>query len=232
MDLFFLPNLSPEDTEVVFSKEESKHIAKVMRKKVGDSLLVTNGTGLEMTISLHQIGQNKVIGQTIKTKLHSPFDLQLHIAIAPTKNIGRLEWFLEKATEIGICQITPILCENSERKTIKPERLDKIIIAALKQSKQFYKPKLNPLVSFKEFINSQPNGYIAHCHEGEKQHLFNTINTQGDITVLIGPEGDFSLNEVNIALSNNYQPISLGQQRLRTETAAIVAAHTVALKSH
>lgn len=231
MDLFFLPDLIQTDTRVVFSREESKHIARVMRKSVGDLLQVTNGKGLEMTIELEQIGQSKVIGNPIQSILHSPLPYQLHIAIAPTKNINRLEWFLEKATEIGIHQITPLICDHSERKLVKAERLDKIIVAALKQSKQFYKPVLNPLISFKDFVARQPKAYIAHCHPGEKEGFFGAVAPRDNITVLIGPEGDFSPKEVSIALENNYTGISLGEQRLRTETAGVVTAHTVALKA-
>lgn len=231
MDLFFLPDLTPTDTRVVFHKEESKHIARVMRKTVGDQLQVTNGKGLEMTIELEQIGQSKVIGNPIQTILHPPLPNQLHIAIAPTKNINRLEWFLEKATEIGIHQITPLICDHSERKLIKAERLEKIIVAALKQSKQFYKPVLNPLISFNDFVASHPKGYIAHCHPGEKEPFFGALAPKENITVLIGPEGDFSNKEISFAFDNNYVAISLGEQRLRTETAGIIAVHTVALKT-
>ena len=231
MDLFFLPELNETNTEVIFPKEESKHIARVLRKNAGDLLQVTNGKGLEMTVELQQIGQSKVIGKSIQTTNHPPLPYQLHLAVAPTKNISRFEWFLEKATEIGIHQITPLLCAHSERKVIKEERLEKIIIAALKQSKQFHKPVLNPLTSLKDFVTAQPNGYIAHCHPGEKESFFGAIAPKGNITVLIGPEGDFSVEEVNIAKENNYKAISLGEQRLRTETAAIVSTHTVALKA-
>ena len=232
MDLFFLPDLTQKDKRIVFPKEECKHIARVMRKTVGDQLQVTNGNGLEMTVELEQIGQSKVIGNSIQTIHHPPLPYQLHIAIAPTKNINRFEWFLEKATEIGIHQITPLVCDHSERKVIKAERLDKIIVAALKQSKQFYKPVLNPLTSFKDFVAAQPKGYIAHCHPGEKKRFFGAIAPKGNLTVLIGPEGDFSSKEISMALDNNYGAISLGEQRLRTETAGIVAIHTVALKAH
>lgn len=231
MDLFFLPELKQTDTEVIFPKEESKHIARVLRKNAGDLLQVTNGKGLEMMVELQQIGQSKVIGKSIQTTNHPPLPYQLNLAVAPTKNISRFEWFLEKATEIGIHQITPLLCAHSERKVIKEERLEKIIIAALKQSKQFYKPVLNPLTSLKDFVAAQPKGYIAHCHPGEKEGFFGAIAPKGNITVLIGPEGDFSAQEVSMAIENNYRAISLGEQRLRTETAAIVATHTVALKA-
>ena len=231
MDLFFLPDLKKTDTVIVFPKEESRHIARVMRKNVGELLQVTNGKGLEMTIELLQIGQSKVIANALHKTIHPPLPYQLHLAVAPTKNIRRFEWFLEKATEIGIHQITPLLCDHSERKIIKEERLEKIIVAALKQSKQFHKPILYPLTSLKDFVAMQPKGYIAHCHDGAKKGFFGAIAPKDDIVVLIGPEGDFSRKEVNIALENNYQAISLGDQRLRSETAAIVATHTVALKT-
>ncbi len=231
MDLFFLPDLSQSDTTVTFPKEESKHIARVLRKKAGDHLQVTNGKGLEMILQLEQLGQSKVTAKIIETSLHPLLPYQLHMAIAPTKNISRLEWFIEKATEIGVHQITPLICEHSERKVVKLDRLDKIIIAACKQAKQFYKPLLNPPIAFKDFIHEQQEGFIAHCHEGEKKSFFTSLKPSGSITVLIGPEGDFSKAEVASALSKNYQAISLGEQRLRTETAAIIATHTVALKA-
>ena len=231
MDLFYLAELSQTTGDLLFSKEESKHINKVLRKKQGEKVRATNGKGLETTIELTVVGTNQVHGKILGHKEHSPLPYQLHIAIAPTKNIGRLEWFLEKATEIGIHQITPLLCEHSERKTIKHERLEKIILAALKQSQQFYLPKLNPLTTFDSFVQENSNGMIAHCREGNKASLFSQITRNGNHTILIGPEGDFSEEEISLALSNNYQEIGLGKQRLRTETAAIVACHTVALKA-
>lgn len=231
MDLFFLPFIDPKLTTVSFPKDESKHIAKVLRKQVGDRLQLTNGKGLETIVMLEQIGQSNVTGKVLEVKQHPLPPQHLHVAIAPPKNNTRMEWFLEKATEIGIQEITPLTCEHSERKVIKPERLDKILIAALKQSKQFYKPQLNPMISFADFIHREPNGYIAHCQEGTKTPFFNALDLNNKITVLIGPEGDFSVNELSAALAQNYQAISLGEQRLRTETAAIVATHTVAIKA-
>ena len=141
----------------------------------------------------------------------------------------RYEWFLEKATEIGIQEITPIICDRSERKIINKERFDKIILSALKQCNEAYLPKLNEAVTFKEFVSQQNNGtkLIAHCEETDKKTLKSVLKPNEDITLLIGPEGDFSVKEIALALENNYIPVSLGNTRLRTETAAIVACHSV-----
>ena len=231
MDLFYLPELDSRATQVLFPREESKHISRVLRKKNGDKLRATNGKGFEAEIELIQVNNHNVSGKVINRIEHSPLPYQLHLAIAPTKNINRLEWFLEKATEIGIHSITPLLCKHSERKIIKPERLEKIIIAALKQSQNVYLPQLKPLQPFENFVNQYPNGYIAHCHEGEKTAFFSAFEASGNITLLIGPEGDFSISEVEMALQQNYTAVSLGKQRLRTETAALVGCHTVALKA-
>ena len=145
-----------------------------------------------------------------------------------TKMNDRFEWFLEKSTEIGIQSITPIICERSERKVIKQERLEKVIQTAMKQSFQFYKPKLNDTKTFSEFIkeNQSTQNFIAHCEDSEKQNLLNLIKPKTDYTILIGPEGDFSVKEIETALKAEYLPISLGETRLRTETAGIVACHT------
>ena len=142
----------------------------------------------------------------------------------------RFEWFLEKATEIGIAEITPIICDHSERKIIKTDRFDKIILSAMKQSLQYYLPKLNEPISFKDFIKQQKNegfNLIAHCEETDKKSLKEILKPNENVTILIGPEGDFSEKEINLALENNYIPVTLGNTRLRTETAAVVACHSV-----
>ena len=159
-------------------------------------------------------------------------DLHIHIAIAPTKMNERFEWFLEKSTEIGINEITPILCEHSERKVLKLERMNKILVAAMKQSKQAYLPKLNAAVSFDSFVsnNTIEERYIAHCVENdEKKQLKEVIKKGADTLVLIGPEGDFSQKEIDHALKHGFSAVSLGNNRLRTETAAIVSCHTINL---
>lgn len=231
MDLFYFPTLEETSTQIQFSKEESKHISRVLRKKAGDQLQATNGMGLEATIELIEVSNYGVQGLVNETIEHPPLPYQLHLAIAPTKNNNRLEWFIEKATEIGIHRITPILCEHAERKIIKAERLEKIMIAALKQSQQFYLPQLSPLQNFNEFVANFPGGYIAHCKDDEKIHFKHAVQPKGDILLLIGPEGDFSTQEIETAIINGYTAVSLGNQRLRTETAALLGCLTVALKA-
>ena len=159
-------------------------------------------------------------------------DLHIHIAIAPTKMNERFEWFLEKSTEIGINEITPIICEHSERKVLKLERMNKILVAAMKQSKQAYLPKLNAAVSFDSFVsnNTVEERYIAHCIENDdKKQLKEVIKKGADTLVLIGPEGDFSPKEIDHALKHGFSAVSLANNRLRTETAAIVSCHTINL---
>ena len=153
------------------------------------------------------------------------------MAVAPTKMNDRYEWFLEKATEIGVQEITPIICDHSERKVIKTERFDKILLSAMKQSNQYFLPILNESIAFKEFVKKQFKGqkFIAHCEETNKKTLKSVLKTSEDCTILIGPEGDFSVKEIEIALEKQFIPISLGNTRLRTETAAVVACHTVVL---
>ncbi|MGD1946214.1 MAG: 16S rRNA (uracil(1498)-N(3))-methyltransferase [Croceivirga sp.] len=231
MQLFYNPSLDNSFKQFFFTPEESKHIIKVLRKAEGDLLHITNGRGSLFEAQLLEANPKKCKAQIIAeertiNRLHS-----LHIAIAPTKMNDRFEWFLEKATEIGINEITPILCKHSERKTIKPERLERVLQSAMKQSLQTYLPKLNPLTSFEQFISSAKGElqFIAHCHEGEKLDLKRRTQADKDVLVLIGPEGDFSKSEVTLAIDNGYRPISLGRNRLRTETAGIVACSTVAM---
>lgn len=230
MQLFYNPTLDNSVSQFVFSPEESHHIIKVLRKKEGDLLKITNGRGylFQAKILTADIKKCKAeIVSTTKThaKMHS-----LHMAVAPTKNIDRFEWFLEKATEIGVDQITPIICERSERKVIKRERLERIILSAMKQSLQTYLPKLNDAISYENFIENTPQGllFIAHCEKGEKMDLKRRVAPDKDISILIGPEGDFSPSEIKQAGEKGFWPVSLGKNRLRTETAALVACTIVA----
>jgi 16S rRNA (uracil1498-N3)-methyltransferase len=150
--------------------------------------------------------------------------------VAPTKMNDRYEWFLEKATEIGIDAITPIICDHSERKIVKVDRLEKILKSAMKQSLNCYLPKLNKTISFKEFVNRDFSGqtFIAHCEDSHRTTLKQELKAKQDVTILIGPEGDFSVKEIEMAVQNNFIPVTLGETRLRTETAAVVACHSVA----
>jgi 16S rRNA (uracil1498-N3)-methyltransferase len=231
MQLFYNPNISQKDASFVFDKDESKHIIKVLRKKESDILFVTNGLGFLFKTEIALASDSKCTVNIQSFEKQEPSKLQLHLAVAPTKMNERYEWFLEKATEIGIQEITPIICENSERKVIKNDRFQKIIESAMKQSLHYYIPKLNEPISLKEFILKDYSGqkFIAHCEETDKKSLKGELKSNENITLLIGPEGDFSKKEIQFALQNNYIPVSLGKTRLRTETAAVVACHTVVL---
>lgn len=229
MQLFYNPDINIDSSEFSFDKEESKHISKVLRKKEGDILFVTNGLGNLFHSEIILASEKKCTVKITKTETQKPTEFYTHIAVAPTKMNERFEWFLEKATEIGIHEITPIICDHSERKLIKTERFDKIIQSAMKQSNQFYLPKLNEPISFKDFINKKNDGVlcIAHCEETNKTLLKEIARPKTKHTILIGPEGDFSTKEIELALKNDYIPISLGNTRLRTETAALVACHSI-----
>ncbi len=229
MQLFYNPNLNESQTSFVFDKEESKHIIKVLRKKEGDILHVTNGLGFLFKTKITIASDNKCTVQIVSFEKQEAPKYKLHLAVAPTKMNDRFEWFLEKATEIGIQEITPIICEHSERKVIKTDRFHKILESAMKQSLHYYLPKFNEPIAFKEFIKAEKSGqlFIAHCEETNKKSLKNELKSNEDVTILIGPEGDFSVKEIQLAIDNNFIPVSLGTTRLRTETAAIVACHSV-----
>ena len=231
MNLFYQGNLSETSQNIIFDKDESRHIFKVLRHKLGDTLHITNGLGMLFTAELVEVSQKQCLAVVTKAEKKAPLPYYLHLAVAPTKNNDRFEWFLEKATEIGISEITPILCEHSERKVIKVDRFEKIIESAMKQSLKMYKPKLNELTSFSDFIKLQSNfngvKCIAHCEDSEKVLLKNLVQPKSNNIILIGPEGDFSYTEIALAQKNDFIPISLGESRLRTETAAIAACHTV-----
>jgi len=230
MQLFYNSEISSETTQITFDKIESKHIVRVLRKKESDILKITNGKGVLFDAKITVASDKKCLAKIIHSeKKPKPWSYYLHIAIAPTKKMDRIEWFLEKATEIGIDEITPIICSNSERRFVKLERFEKIIQSAMKQSLKFTLPKLNAPVKFNEFLNQNFDGKvcIAHCEEQEKKLLQSEINPSENTTILIGPEGDFSSDEIKKALTKNFIPISLGKARLRTETAALVAVQNI-----
>jgi len=230
MHLFYTPDLN--DTIYTLNEQESKHCNKVLRLDTNDMVQLIDGKGGFFTAKIIEPNPKKCMVEIVETKKdYKKRNHHLHIAIAPTKNNDRLEWFLEKATEIGIDEITPIVCEHSERKVIKPERLEKILISAMKQSIKAYKPQLNELVRYMDFIKQPFAGekFIAHCEDHEKSFLKNRYTVGRDVLILIGPEGDFSPAEIELALQNQFKEISLGNSRLRTETAGVVACHTINL---
>lgn len=231
MQLFYHPNTTESSKEITFDKVESRHIGKVLRKQEGDILDITNGEGFFFKAELTLVTPKKCIARIIGITEQEPLPYHLHIAVAPTKSNDRFETFLEKATEIGITEITPIICDHSERKTIKPERYEKIIQSAMKQSLKAYLPKLNKAVTFKELLqqtHKENLKCIAHCEETDKKSFKNVLEKQQSVLVLIGPEGDFSSEEIDLAKNEGFIPVTLGESRLRTETAAMVAAHSVA----
>ncbi|MFB9076447.1 16S rRNA (uracil(1498)-N(3))-methyltransferase [Flavobacterium procerum] len=229
MQLFFNPNINESTENFSFDKEESRHIIKVLRKKDSDIVQVTNGSGLLFETQITLASDNKCTVQVLSIKNAEKPKFRLHLAVAPTKINDRFEWFLEKATEIGIQEITPVFCDRSERKVINKDRFEKIILSAMKQCNETFLPKLNDAVSFKEFIKQKNEGLqlIAHCEETDKKSLKEVLEPNQNVTILIGPEGDFSEKEIALALENDYKPVTLGNTRLRTETAAVVACHSV-----
>ena len=229
MELFYNENLHINDESLNLSPDESRHLSKVLRKKVGEKIRVTNGHGLEWNGELITTDSRKATAKKKEAVLHQNKIIPLHIAIAPTKSNGRLEWFLEKATEIGVTEITPLVCDHSEKKSIKSERINKILIRGLKQSVQYFLPKLNPLISFEEFITSNHPQIklLAHCQNSNRTPMHKLGNLNKEILIMIGPEGDFSNQEIKAALHNSFIEITLGVNRLRTETAGIIACSKV-----
>jgi 16S rRNA (uracil1498-N3)-methyltransferase len=210
---------------VILSEEESHHAVKALRLREGQQVVVTNGKGAwcqGILVSCHAKGSLISITETIQ---QSPRPFRLHLAAAPTKNIDRFEWLLEKVTECGIDEITPLICEKSERTVVKHERLEKLLVAAMKQSMRAYLPILNPLVKFHEFLKRDFEGVklVAHCRNSSRKSLSDVYHMGQNVTMIIGPEGDFSEAEVQKALERGFVPVSLGPHRLRTETAALAA---------
>ena len=231
MYLFYAPNIA---VEPILPEEESNHCVQVLRRTAGDAVQVTDGVGnlyhCIITNPHRKHCELRIESVETPAPLHEGY---VHICLAPTKNIDRTEWAIEKCVEMGADEITPLLCEHSERKTINYERLQKILVSAAKQSLKTRFPKLNPLTKMTD-LHIEGDKFIAHCIEGykatdDKRALKDKVLRTHPTTILIGPEGDFSPSEVEWALTNGYVPISLGAARLRTETAAIVACHTAIL---
>ncbi len=214
---------------VELNPEESKHLCKVMRKTEGEKVLLLNGKGQRGLAELIKAHPKKAEVQVQQIEsFEQRANTQLTIAIAPTKNLNRMEYFVEKATEIGIDKIVPILCTQSERKVIKTDRLEKIAIAAMKQSGQLFLPEITDLMPVKKFTETHLNGFIGYCPDHKTNpSLLNEVNNQSNITILIGPEGDFTKEEVNFALYNGYKTVSLGNSILRTETAGVLACSLI-----
>ncbi len=210
------------DVHQYLSEEESLHACKVLRLQSGVKIRVFNGKGLSAIAEINFVHPKNTSIVICEKPVYKALQYELHIAIAPTKMNERMEWFVEKATEIGVTAITFLHCHNSERKQINIDRFRRIALSAAKQSQRLHLPLINDLTAFPSFCESQKCGYIAHCFNHEKISI-SQIKTTKNLIIMIGPEGDFSNEEVDLALNYNYKGLSLGSNRLRTETAGIVA---------
>lgn len=227
MQIFYTPDIQISSE---LPEEEAQHCIRVLRLAEGAKILLTDGKGAFYKAEITG-AHPKHCGVAVLESWKQPalWNFYLHIAVAPTKNMDRMEWFAEKAAEIGINEITCLNSRFSERREIKPARLEKILISAMKQSQKATLPILNGMTDFKTLVNTPFNGrkYIAHCNDGGKTLIKDLYSKGENVLILIGPEGDFSPEEVNMAIEQGFKPISLGESRLRTETAALVACHTI-----
>lgn len=229
MHLFYTPDIAVRSE---LPEEEAAHCVRVLRLTQGDEIMLADGQGCFYKAEITAVGGKRCLF-AVKERMPQPplWRGHLHIAMAPTKNMDRTEWFAEKATEIGFDELSFIACRFSERKVIKTERIEKILVSAMKQSLKARKPVLNEMVSFEKFVSREWKGqkFIAHCYEGEKALLKHCLAPGEDALVMIGPEGDFSEEEVRKAVACGFRPVSLGKSRLRTETAALAACHLLNL---
>jgi 16S rRNA (uracil1498-N3)-methyltransferase len=223
-----------KDKTGILTSDESWHCTKVLRKKVGESIRIIDGKGCFYDAVLEVVSEKKCTARIVSDPIIQPKrNYYLHLAIAPTKQIDRIEWMIEKAVEIGIDEISFLTTHNSERTVIKSERIQKIIESAVKQSLQSYIPKLNGLLSFKEIINlnKADQCFIAHCHDSNKENLKQLEFKNKSTLILIGPEGDFSKEEIELALKNNFKSLSISSNRLRTETAGLFVCQAASILS-
>lgn len=229
MQLFF--TTEKEGNLLTLNEEESRHATKVLRLKPGSEIEVTDGTGVFYSCRILEADPRRCVASIVSERIGERRPWNLHIGIAPTKNTDRLEWFLEKATEIGIDEITPVICEHSERDSVKNARLGKILVSAVKQSLRATLPKLNLAIGFSDFVDkpSDAQKFIAYCGTGTEGELSQLYRKHQSAVIMIGPEGDFTPVEVSGAIKAGFIPVKLGNSRLRTETAGIVACHTINL---
>jgi 16S rRNA (uracil1498-N3)-methyltransferase len=215
------------------NEDESRHCIKVLRKKSGDIISITDGRSTFYTAVITEAHPKKCNFTIQAIKKETPKKHHIHLAVSPTKNSDRMEWMMEKCVELGIGEFTPLLCKNTERKTFKTDRLEKIAINAMKQSQRATVPAIHPLTSYSEFINShsanETSRFIAHVDHSNPHHLIHTAKAENHYVVLIGPEGDFTPVELEHATRHGYVKVSLGNSRLRTETAGLAACHILNL---
>jgi 16S rRNA (uracil1498-N3)-methyltransferase len=229
MQIFYAPDISGKS--YTLDEKESKHLIRVLRMEKGADVKLIDGKGNLFEGFISEPDQNKcIIELTNEIKDFEKKNYKLHIAISPLKNPERFEWFVEKSVEIGIDEITPLICKNTEKPGIKSERVNNLIISAMKQSLKAKRTVLNEICSFKEFINKNHDGtiMIAHCDDSlGREKISDVYSKNSDSIILIGPEGDFSREEIDTAVKGGFMPVHLGTSRLRTETAGIAACHSI-----
>jgi 16S rRNA (uracil1498-N3)-methyltransferase len=224
MATFFAPEISINEKEFLLAEEESKHCIRVLRYEVGSKVDLIDGKGQQYKAVVIDNHPKRCKLQINEVIYHHKPQKQVHIALAPTKNMDRIEWFVEKAVEVGLTKLSFLQCVNNERSSINMDRIHKIAVAALKQSQRYYLPEIHEVISFEKFIKNNPNGYIGHCYEGVKIKLNELINVG---PFLIGPEGDFSKNEIDFSINHGYKAVHMSDFRLRTETAALTAVFSL-----
>ena len=229
--LFYTPAIESHHEAFVLDEQESKHAVRVLRLGEGAEVGLVDGRGTRYLARIADPHPKRTVLNILEAIPAPSRPYHLHIALAPTKNIERVEWFLEKATEIGVDEVTPIICDHSERKDVKLDRLYKIVVAAMKQSLKAQLPTINEPIKYAQFVARAHEGAkaIAHCAPGDKRYLSEVVGQGGRSLILIGPEGDFSNAEIELALAAGFAPASLGDSRLRTETAALAACMEIAL---
>lgn len=223
MHRFYSAELSENQTEIQLDEMESQHACKVLRLKKGTKIEVFNGHGLLVQAEMIEAHHKKCVCKVLEKLVFPKDDKYIHLAFCPTKTGDRFEWMVEKAVEIGVSELTPIIGDNSERQKVNLERLDKIILSATKQSQRVFLPKLNPMSSVSAFIKTHPHSLMAHCDDDTDKRPLNSYAEASNYTIMIGPEGDFSRREIVLAREAGVQFVSLGNHRLRTETAGVVA---------
>ncbi len=220
MNLFYHPNI--QEGRHTLSEEESKHAIRVLRKREGDVIFTTNGRGQAFRCEIMDAHSKKTVLEVQLHEEQAAMSPELCIAFAPTKNTERVEWFLEKAVELGVSRVVPLVCEHSERKKSRIDRWERIMVSAMKQSLRYHLPVLEETQNFEEVLSWEySKKLIAHCYDAPREALKDAFELGKDTLILIGPEGDFSLSEVEAAQKHNFTSVSLGDRRLRTETAAL-----------
>jgi 16S rRNA (uracil1498-N3)-methyltransferase len=229
LNLFFQPEIA--NGKLYLDPEESRHCSKVLRKRNGDEIQVTDGAGNLYHAKLTESKIERCSFKIESTEKEANRDFSIHVGIAPTKNPDRTEWFVEKAIEIGINEISFVLCDKSERAALKTDRLEKLAISAMKQSLRYTLTRINHMTLLKDFIieTKAASKFIAYVDHTNPDHLFKSAQPKSEYVVLIGPEGDFSKKELDLAIQQGYKKVSLGTNRLRTETAGLAACHILNL---